>query len=174
MHTDIAIIEDAKEGDQHAFRKLYDLHVDPLYRFMRQYSKDTGEVEDWVQRAFIKAFKNVTSYNGAAKFSTWLIAIALNEMKTDLRRINLFTSEGDAPTTPSQPEDDSFVWNDMMKTWLGELDEGKRAVFMLYEVEGYSHREIASILSTSENASRTMLHRAKSYLRTRWKEEENS
>jgi RNA polymerase sigma factor (sigma-70 family) len=169
-------INRAKEGNQRAFEKLYDAHVEPLYRFMRQYSKDAFQVEDWVQRAFIKAYKNIATYNATARFSTWLYTIALNEMRTDFRRPGLIIIDSSAQNDQSQfeREDDSFIWNDIMKGWLGELDEAKRTVFLLYEIEGYSHAEIASMLNIGESASRTLLHRAKYHLKLRWKEEEKS
>jgi RNA polymerase sigma-70 factor (ECF subfamily) len=166
----------AKEGNQRAFQLLYDAHVEPLYRFMRQYSKDSFQVEDWVQRAFIKAYKNIESYNATARFSTWLYTIALNEMRTDFRRPNLFLLDSSAQTENInyQNEDESFIWDDIMKRWLEELDESKRTVFLLYVVEGYSHAEIASMLNIGENASRTLLHRAKYFLKSRWEAEGKS
>jgi RNA polymerase sigma factor (sigma-70 family) len=176
MNDEQIWINKAKEGNQRAFEKLYDTHVEPLYRFMRQYSKDVFQVEDWVQRAFIKAYKNIASYNATARFSTWLYTIALNEMRTDFRRPNLVVIDSSAQDDHGQyqREDDGFIWDDIMKTWLDELDESKRMVFILYEVEGYSHAEIASMLKIGESASRTLLHRAKYHLKSRWKEEEES
>jgi len=176
MNDEQIWVNKAKEGNQRAFQKLYDAHVEPLYRFMRQYSKDVPQVEDWVQRAFIKAYNNIASYNATARFSTWLYTIALNEMRTDFRRPNLVVIDSSFSNEAGQhqKEDDSFIWNDIMKMWLDELDESKRMVFLLYEVDGYSHAEIASMLNIGESASRTILHRAKHYLQLRWKEEEKS
>jgi|WetSurMetagenome_2_1015567.scaffolds.fasta_scaffold273749_2 RNA polymerase sigma factor (sigma-70 family) len=169
-------VSKAKEGNQRAFQQLYDAHVEPLFRFMRQYSKDSFQVEDWVQRAFIKAYKNIGSYNATARFSTWLYTIALNEMRTDFRRPNLFLIDSSIQNENInyQNEDDSFIWVDIMRQWLEELGESKRTVFLLYEVEGYSHAEIASMLNIGESASRTLLHRAKYFLKSRWEAEEKS
>ena len=169
-------INRAKSGHQKAFRMLYDEHVEPLYRFMRQYSRDSVQVEEWVQRAFIKAFRNIAGFNGSSRFSTWLFTIALNEMRSDVRRPNLFVLEPEKGLQKEayQREDDSFIWNESMKVLLEELDTSKRTVFTLFEVEGYSHAEIASILKIGENSSRVLLHRAKQYLQSRWKAEEKS
>ena len=176
MKDEIFWVEKARNGDQRAFRKLYDGHVEPLYRFMRRHSKDAGQVEDWVQRAFIKAYRNIGSFNGVARFSTWLYTIALNEMRTDFRRPNLVILEPGpfAEERSTGAQDDSFIWEDMMKQWLAELDDSKRMVFVLYEVEGYSHAEIASMLNINEGASRTLLHRARNLLKSRWETEEKS
>lgn len=175
MPEETVLIEKVKRGDHRAFKQLYDRHVVPLFRFMRQYSDDTFQVEDWVQRAFIKAYRSIGSFHGTSRFATWLFAIALNEMRTDTRRTNLvvFNSE-EIGNYSGGSDDQSFVWRETMRTWLRELDESKRTVFILYEVEGYSHAEIASMLNVEEGTSRALLSRAKQFLRTKWQLEEKS
>ncbi|MBI3579239.1 MAG: sigma-70 family RNA polymerase sigma factor [Ignavibacteriales bacterium] len=176
MQEEIQWVNKAREGDHKAFRALYDRNITPLYRFMRQFSPDVHEVEEWVQRAFIKAFQHIHSFDGKARFSTWLFRIALNEMRTDRRRASIipFTHPDDdgISSVPSDGnESDIWEWNETMRTWMQELDETKRTVFLLYEVEGYSHAEIASMLEVSESTSRTILSRTKRYLKTRWQQE---
>ena len=167
------LVRKSKEGDHAAFRRLYDLTVVRLFRFMSQFSKDQDQISDWVQRAFIKAYENLSSFDGISLFSTWLFKLALNEMKMDFRRAKIiaFVSlpEDDRPGNPS--EEEVFHWEMTMKHWLNELDETKRAVFILYEVEGYSHSEIADLLQIRESSSRTILTRTKQILRERWNEE---
>lgn len=169
-------IEKAKQGDQRAFKLLYDSHCERLFRFMKQFSRDTAQVEDWVQRAFIKAYKHMQSFNGTSRFATWLFSIAVNEMKTDTRKPNLVLLNIDDIQGVGElsSADDRFAWHDAMRTLLNTLDDTKRSVFILYEVEGYSHAEIASILHIGENASRTILHRVKQSLRTQWEQLEKS
>ena len=160
----------ARQGDQRAFKKLYDANVDSLFRFLKQYSHDVSQVEDWVQRAFVKSYKHLGSFRGASRFSTWLFTIAMNEMRTDLRKPALLVLQADDLEKMEAYEsgEELFIWNDMMKTLLHRLDDLKRSVFILYEVEGYSHAEIASILNIGENASRSILCRTKQWLRTEW------
>jgi RNA polymerase sigma-70 factor (ECF subfamily) len=167
-------ISRAKEGDHRAFRSLYDLHVAPLFRFLRQFANDTSEVEEWVQKAFIKAYEHLDSFDGRAQFSTWLTRLGLNEMKMDRRRSRAVrmvpldrNEEG-----PAESEPDDFEWDETMKGWLRDLDETKRAVFILYEIEGYSHAEISELLNIGESTSRTLLSRSKQFLRNRWKDKE--
>ncbi|TAK53090.1 MAG: RNA polymerase sigma factor [Bacteroidetes bacterium] len=162
-------IKKTGEGDHRAFKKLYEAHVVSLFRFLRQYSENTAQVEDWVQRAFIKAYHNIVSFKGTSRFSTWLFTIALNEMKSDFRRTkSVILSMDGFYEQRGESEEEQFVWSDSMKVLLRELDEQKRSVFLLFEVEGYSHAEIASMLNIGENASRTLLCRAKQQLRTQW------
>jgi len=176
MNDETILINKGKQGDQRAFKKLYDLHAVQLYRFMRQYSQDEIQVEDWVQRSFIKAFSNIETFSGTSRFSTWLFTIALNEMRTDFRKPNIivFNITELERYHALEEHNTCFEWNDIMKSWLSELDEAKRTVFVLFEVEGYSHSEIASILNINENASRTLLHRAKQLLKTKWESTEKA
>jgi RNA polymerase sigma-70 factor (ECF subfamily) len=167
-------IEKAKEGDHKAFKSLYELHVTALFRFLKQFSSDTTLVEDWVQRAFIKAFEHLRDFRGSARFSTWLFTLGLNEMRMDRRRaqiVPMASLENDR-FPPSENEPEQWEWDETMKTWMHDLDETKRAVFVLYEIEGYSHAEIAEMLNVAESTSRTLLSRTKSYLQERWKTEE--
>ncbi len=182
IQHETTLIEKAKRGNQSAFRKLYDFHVEPLFRFMHQYSSEKAQVEEWVQRAFIKAFNNLQSFKGNSKFATWLFSIAINEMRTDLRKPKV-VSFANHDSTELQllhthgndySEEERFVWNDAMKTMLQELDEQKRSVFLLFEVEGYSHAEIASMLNINESASRATLCRTKQWLRTQWEQMEKA
>ena len=175
MEEDLALVQKVKTGDKRAFKRLYDGHVDRLFRFMGQFSRDSGLVEDWVQRAFIKAYNNIASFHGNSRFATWLFTIALNEMRTDLRRpaLTLINAADLWDAAPAGRETDDFEWNDTMRASLAGLDETKRTVFVLYEVEGYSHAEIAAMLTISEDNSRVLLSRAKHYLRTHWDRMEN-
>jgi len=164
-----ALIEKGKAGNQRAFKSLFEINVDQLYRFLSQFSKNTDEVEDWVQRSFIKAFLNIDKFQERSKFSTWLIRIGINEMKTDYRKNNLFTDnvvEGIEKPLQLYTEESDFEWNHDMKIILDVLEETKRAIFILYEVEGYSHMEISEMLGISESLSRTNLHRAKKLLQS--------
>lgn len=170
MTTDEShIVEQAKQGSHAAFRMLYDIHITPLYRFMRQFESNTDLVEEWAQRAFIKAYLNISQFEQSAKFSTWLFRLALNEMKMDRRTLAIIPLETVYDEDYSSVNsDEEFEWNDLMKAWLSELSETKRMVFLLYEVEGYSHAEIARMLGVGESTSRTILTRTKQFLQTQW------
>jgi len=176
MTDETLLINRSQQGDHRAFKELYERHVVALFRFMRQYSADTFQVEEWVQRAFIKAYRNIGSFQGVSKFNTWLYTIALNEMKTDMRKSNLvtFNSEDIQNWNGQEEEQMEFVWQETMKSWLTDLPESKRTVFLLYEVEGYSHAEIASMLNIGVSTSRALLSRAKQFLKTKLESEEKA
>ncbi|MBI3259580.1 MAG: RNA polymerase sigma factor [Ignavibacteriae bacterium] len=169
MSDESQYIEKAKQGNHAAFRRLYDAHITPLYRFMRQFEGNSDQVEEWVQRAFIKAYINIGQFEKSAKFSTWLFRLALNEMKMDRRTMAIIPLETVYDEDYSSVNtNEEFEWNDLMKAWLAELSETKRMVFLLYEVEGYSHAEIARMLGLGESTSRTILARTKQFLQTQW------
>lgn len=176
MHNEKILIESLRKGDKKAFGKLFDNNFLPLYRFMSQFSGDRDQVNEWVQRAFIKSYENIEKFDGLSRYSTWLFKIALNEMKMDMRRKSnkdfRFLDENDHPVNII--EDTDLQWQQVMKEWLFELDEVKRAVFILFEVEGYSHPEIAVMLGIKESASRTILTRTKYWLRCKWEEAEKT
>jgi len=171
MQEETDWITQAKEGNQRAFRSLYDANVAALYRFLRQFTSRSGDVDEWVQRAFVKAFQGLASFDGRSRFSTWLHTLAINEMRMDLRRARILPFVPNEETEGLAGEPADFEWHLTMKSWMSDLDETKRAVFVLYEVEGYSHAEIGSMLGIAESSSRTYLARAKRYLQSRWIEE---
>lgn len=164
-------VENALNGSQRAYKELFDGNVNNLYRYLRQFSNDGDQVEEWVQRAFIKAFKNLNSFEGGSSFRTWLFKIGINEMRTDFRKNSLRTFEDYSESDISDHDDNcnNFEWYDEMKWLLKELDELKKSVFILFEVEGYNHYEIADLLNISVSSSKTILHRTKKNLQERWK-----
>jgi RNA polymerase sigma-70 factor (ECF subfamily) len=172
MQEETVWITEAKEGSQRAFRQLYNANVSALFRFLKQFGSDTDHAEELVQRAFIKAFEHLDSFDGRSRFSSWLFRLALNEMRMDWRRRQIVAFVPvDSEHEDQSPAAEPFEWKQLMKTWMDELDETKRAVFILYEVEGYSHAEIGSMLGIAESSSRTLLTRAKRFLQERWHKE---
>lgn len=175
MQNESATLQEIKSGNVEAFRGLYDAHVTPLYRFLKQFGRDDHQIHEWVQRAFIKAYENIGMFDERSRFSSWLFRIAINEVRMDRRRGTVipFVPEGENGLPGAEDPREELEWDATMKSWLAQLGETRRMVFILYEVEGYSHAEIAGMLEINESASRTILSRAKAELRARWKEEQN-
>lgn len=166
--TESALLAQIRNGDVHAFKILYDSHVDYLYRFLRQFRKNDGDVHELVQRAFVKAYEGLNSFNGRSTFKTWLFRIALNEMRGDERRRTILSFEDSdiADDVADTNEENILAWNATLRPLFEQLEETKRIVFVLYEVEGYSHAEIAKMLHCGESTSRTILARTKQWLRS--------
>lgn len=160
------LLERARGGDQTAFRELYEAHVEALYRFLFQFSDHRPEVRDWVQRSFIKAFTRLDQFKGRSRFKTWLWRIGINEMRMDLRsRFDPDDAEEWSPETGKQKETVPIETILTMRNEINKLKPRKKMVLLLYEVEGYSHSEIAAMLDISEGSSRSILSRTKSELR---------
>ncbi|MHA2290366.1 MAG: RNA polymerase sigma factor, partial [Promethearchaeota archaeon] len=114
-------------------------------------------------------YVKIDQFKGVSKFSTWLFAIGINEMKTDLRRQKKDYVPVDEIINESILNVEfNFEWHHDMKWLLSELSENKKVVFILHEVEGYKHSEIADILDISDVASRTILSRTKQQLKEKW------
>lgn len=160
---DDRLIELALDGSQAAYRMLYDRYVDELFRFMLQFKQSRAEVADLVQQAFIKCFSKLQQFQRKSSFKTWLFGIAIRELQMELRKWKDKEFE-------SLDEDQISVLPgdvDEMNTrvYINKLDEPKRMVFLLFEVEGYAHKEIAGLLEIQESYSRTLLTRAKMELK---------
>lgn len=163
---DQSYIDRALGGDQQAYKQLYDRNVDDLFRFLHQFSTDREQVADWVQMAFIKAFQSLDRFVGRSKFKTWLFQIAINEMRQSLRRSHRehdyiepekLYSFSEQPRSPAD-------WISL-RDQIRKLPERQKLVFLLYEIEGYSHAEIAAMLDMAESTSRSILTRVKIDLR---------
>lgn len=166
-NNEIELIEKALMENQRAFKTLYDQHVDALYRFLSQFSDQPSQIEEWTQRAFIKAFKKLSQFNQRSSFKTWLFTIGLNEMRTDMRKKIHFEDLDDKymEAEPQETVEDSTIWK-KAKSAIQQLTPEKRMICLLHIAEDYSHAEIAQMIGITEGSSRIILHRAKQELRT--------
>jgi RNA polymerase sigma-70 factor, ECF subfamily len=156
----------AQGGDQLAYKAIYDRHMAGLFRFLTQFSDDRDLIADWVQMAFIKAFQNLDRFEGRAAFKSWLFRIALNEMKQTFRSAHREPEYVD--------EDQLYSYSDQrsspadwitLKDKIRRLPDRQRIVFLMFEIEGFSHAEIAKVLNITESSSRSILTRVKIQLR---------
>ena len=128
---------------------------------MNQFSSDRSVVQDWTQRSFIKAFDRIDQFSGDSLFKTWVFSIGLNEMRSDSRSKWQFEPyDSELHTKDMESEFSSDDWMSA-RSAIRDLPVNQRMVFLLYEVEGYSHKEIAEMLDIKESHSRVILTRAK-------------
>jgi len=155
----------AQNGDEAAFKKIFEAHANELFRFLNQFSDRRDQVQDWVQTAFYKAFKNLDQFDGRSRFKTWLWRIGINEMKMT-KRLSIQYTEFEDISSIKEPAKkiptESII---TMRNEIDKLPDQKKMVLILYEVEGYSHKEIADMLNVGESTSRTILSRTKKELR---------
>ena len=145
---------------------LYKQYCDGMFIVAQRYMKDTAAAEDAMQEAFIKAFQKLGQFKGDVTFGAWLKRIVINTCldvikarKLDLQSLNeevLHIADGENDWVV----DEDVTANEICEA-IDALPEKYRVVVQLYLMEGYDHEEISGILSISENASRTNLHRGK-------------
>jgi RNA polymerase sigma-70 factor (ECF subfamily) len=164
---EILLIKRAINGEQSAFKKLYEDNIDSLYCFLSQFAESDSQKEEWSQRAFIKAFNKLSQFNHRSSFKTWLFTIGMNEMRSDMRKKIDFETIEDSQLEFKQSNDigETDIWL-RAKSAIKKLRPEKRMVCLLHIAENYSHAEIAEMIGITEGASRTILHRAKQELRT--------
>jgi len=157
-----------KKQDPIAQRKVYNHFILSLYNTANRILNDRLASEDAVQNAFIKAFAKIHQYDhGKGNFSSWLHRICVNESITILRKrkklenLEDHTYIKDVESTALDHLEAEYILEAMKK-----LPETQRLIFTLYEVEGYAHKEIGTMLDITESSSRTYLMRAKNKLQT--------
>lgn len=156
----------AAEGDTRAFRRLYDDSVDQVARTAR-WLMSSAEVEDVVQDVFIRAWARLPSLHDPASFESWLHRLSVNvilrsrERRGRIRGREESLEEVHGRAAPMAP---AGLRLDLDRA-VGVLPPRARDVFVLYDVQGFSHKEIASMLGVSHHTSRSQLHRARALMR---------
>jgi len=172
MASDITLlVQQAQAGDQSAFEALYRLHVGRVNALCRRMLGDAHWAEDVVQEAFIRAWRMLGGFRHESSFGSWLyrltVNVALLELRsTKRRRARVVTCEDVTGFEKNQNCTRPERALDLEKAIAG-LPEQARIVFVLHEIEGYQHEEIAEMLGTAVGTSKAQLHRARRLLRKR-------
>jgi RNA polymerase sigma-70 factor (ECF subfamily) len=156
-------------GDPSAERALYDAHVDRVFRLAYRMAGDMDRAQDYTQETFIRAFSRLATFRGDAALSTWLGSIAISVTLNGLRKVRRRNErevglEDVAPVgrTMREAEPDLKV---RLAQAIDSLPDGYRAVFVMHDVEGYTHEEIANSLGVHTGTSKAQLFRARARLR---------
>ncbi len=169
-------IERAKQGDGEAFETLYNLHKRRVYSLCLRMTANTATAEDLTQEAFLQLFRKIATFRGESAFSTWLHRMAVNVVLMQLRKKGLpivpleDTMETDEESPRKEPgaDDVSLVGSIdrlRLQNAITSLPPGYRTVFVLHDVEGYEHNEIAVMVGCSIGNSKSQLHKARMKLR---------
>ncbi len=172
-HADI--VDRCKSGDQKAFYEIYKLYSKAMLNICYRIVGVQEVAEDVLQEAFVSAFQNINSYQGKASFGAWLKKVVVNKAISHLRKQQLDMVELDQRfdlKVEDEGEDIDLIMKvDTIREAIQKLPNGFRVVFSLYLLEGYDHKEIASILEISESTSKSQYNRAKKKLKEILKEE---
>ncbi|HEY6809013.1 MAG TPA: sigma-70 family RNA polymerase sigma factor [Gemmatimonadales bacterium] len=163
------LIARVRAGDPSAERALYDAHVDRVYRVAYRLAGDDELARDFTQETFIRAFARLDGFRGDSALSTWLHSIAMSVALNGLRKIKRFRrreadlEEADAVATARRHAEPDLKRR--LARAIDDLPEGYRTVFLLHDVEGYTHEEIAAALAVEPGTSKAQLSRARARLR---------
>lgn len=157
-------------GDPEAERQLYDTYVDQVWRMTYRFAGDRERAAEWTQDTFVRAFARLADFRGEARLGTWIGAIAISVALAGVKKAKLRASRevglDDVPAMPvtERPKVDG----DLRQRLAGAIEalaDGYRAVFVLHDVEGYTHEEIGQMLGVTTGTSKAQLHRARGKLR---------
>ncbi len=170
-------LERARMGDPDAFATLYSLHKRRVYTLCLRMLGNVSEAEDMTQEAFLHLFRKLGSFRGESAFSTWLHRLTVNLVLMQLRKKGLQLVSLDETLDPAQEDGPKRDFGTADPTLTASVDRvtleravatlppGYRLIFVLHDVEGYEHNEIASLLECSTGNSKSQLHKARLKLR---------
>jgi RNA polymerase sigma-70 factor (ECF subfamily) len=166
-----ALVSRAREGDLAAFEVLYRQHLRRVYALCLRLSGEVALAEELTQEAFVRAWKKLAQFRGESAFSTWLYPLAVNVALAERRsrrsrEAHTFLTDDVAaherPASDADPEGRLDI-----ERAVASLPAGARAVFVLHDIEGYRHDEIAGMTGVTVGTSKAQLHRARQLLKKR-------
>ncbi len=160
-------------GDRQAFEELYQRHNRRVYSLCLRMTQSVSEAEDLTQEVFIQLFRKLGSFRGESAFTTWLHRLTVNQVLMHFRKRSVkmeqTTEDGETPVQAVKGTENPIRMSVVERLALDEaivqLPPGYRAVFLLHDVEGYEHEEIARMLGRSVGTSKSQLHKARKKLR---------
>jgi RNA polymerase sigma-70 factor (ECF subfamily) len=174
---DPEILARAQAGDHQAFAQIYALNKRRIYSLCLRMVGNVAAAEDLTQEAFLQLHRKISTFRGDSAFSTWLHRLAINVVLMHLRRRNLPVISLDEAMEPTQEErvGRSFGAQDLnlsgaidrlaLQRAIDDLPEGYRLIFVLHDIEGFEHNQIADMLECSIGNSKSQLHKARLKLR---------
>ncbi|HUY82407.1 MAG TPA: RNA polymerase sigma factor [Acidobacteriaceae bacterium] len=177
IEGELEAIANAQKGDPKAFEMLYALHKRRVYSLCLRMLGNIAEAEDLTQEAFLQLFRKISTFRGDSAFSTWLHRLAVNVVLMHLRKKGLPQISLEESLEPAQDDGPRKDIGTRDLTLAGSIDRvtleravenlppGYRLVFVLHDVEGYEHNEIADMLACSIGNSKSQLHKARMKLR---------
>jgi RNA polymerase sigma-70 factor (ECF subfamily) len=170
---DFELTQAAAAGNMVAFEEIYQRHHRRVYSICLRMLQNATEAEDLTQDVFIQLYRKIGSFRGDSAFTTWLHRLTVNQVLMHFRKRNVkfekTTEEGETPVQivggTENPRKMPVVDKIAIENAIAQLPNGYRNVFVLHDVEGYEHEEVAKILGCSVGTSKSQLHKARLKLR---------
>ena len=171
--SDHELARAAGQGDMKAFEELYQRHNRRVYSVCLRMTHNVSEAEDLAQEVFIQLFRKIGSFRGDSAFTTWLHRLTVNQVLMHFRKrsvkLERTTEEGETPVQTvrgtENPNKMPVLDRISLDRAIQKLPPGYREVFVLHDVEGHEHGEIAKMLGVAEGTSKSQLHKARMKLR---------
>jgi RNA polymerase sigma-70 factor (ECF subfamily) len=178
---DFALTQAAANGDMVAFEEVYQRHHRRVYSICLRMLQNAHEAEDLTQDVFIQLYRKIGSFRGDSAFTTWLHRMTVNQVLMHFRKRNVkfekVTEEGETPDQivpgTANPRKMPIVDKIALENAIDQLPDGYKNVFVLHDVEGFEHEEVARILGCSVGTSKSQLHKARLKLRKLLKKKAN-
>jgi RNA polymerase sigma-70 factor, ECF subfamily len=178
--TEAEAIERAKQGDETAFEVLYNLHKRRVYSLCLRMVSNPAQAEDLAQEAFLQLFRKIGTFRGESAFSTWLHRMTVNVVLMQLRKKGLplvsleetLESDEESPKKELGAQDlklSGSIDRLQLQRAIEKLPPGYKTVFVLHDIEGFEHNEIAEMVGCSIGNSKSQLHKARLKLRDQLK-----
>ncbi len=159
----------AQSGDQRAFERIYKENVGRVYAVCLRIVADQTRAEELTQDVFVRLWQMIKSFRGESAFSSWLHRIAVNVVLSDFRsakrRTAHVTSTDDLTDYDTEESSAPPGFRMDLEQGISALPKRARAVFVLHDIEGYKHHEIAAMMDVSTGTSKSQLHRARKLLK---------
>jgi RNA polymerase sigma-70 factor (ECF subfamily) len=171
--TDFELVRRSSRGNITAFEEIYNRHHRRIFSLCMRMTQNMAEAEDLTQEVFIQLFRKLDSFRGDSAFSTWLHRMVVNQVLMHFRKRNVryerTTDKGEMPEQIVLGTENHHKMKIIDRIALGkaisQLPNGYRTVFVLHDVEGFEHEEIARMLNLSTGTSKSQLHKARLKLR---------
>lgn len=161
------LVRQAQAGDRGAFEQLYREHVGRVYALCLRLSADATTAEELTQETFVKAWRKLSAFRGDSAFSSWLYRIAANtafqSKRSENRRHARIVTADNLERVDGRAGEVSV--NIDLERAIRALPPGARSVFILHDIEGYAHEDIAGMTGVAVGTSKAQLHRARRLLR---------
>ena len=167
--TDFELAQVAARGNMVAFEEIYRRHHRRVYSICLRMLQNASEAEDLTQDVFIQLYRKIGSFRGDSAFTTWLHRMTVNQVLMHFRKRTVkfekTTEEGETPVQivsgTANPEKMRIVDKIALDNAIEQLPTGYKNVFVLHDVEGFEHEEVARILGCSVGTSKSQLHQAR-------------
>jgi RNA polymerase sigma-70 factor (ECF subfamily) len=171
--ADLELAQRCRQGDTAAFEELYRAHAGRLYNLVYRMAGSAHEAEDLLQDVFLQAHRKLGSFKGESSLGTWLYRLAVNLCLDFLRgrqarmsrSSDSLDADGASEPVAAAPAVPTAISRLDLERAIARLPDGCRAAFILHDVEGFEHNEVAKLLGVSEGTSKSQVHKARMKLR---------